>query len=149
MSIESCDSCHDTDADNYYDCDNCYRHLCARCYGDITLNACKACVKDPEEGKALAQQKGFEPKGTPIVSFPIDIRHYQVIPFAKAMDEVLTKNDHKGGWQDCGIQYLRHRLVEEINEYFALASKPDSTPQRQQKELLDIANFCMMLWDRE
>ena len=30
-------------------------------------------------------------------SFPIDIKHHQVIAFAKAMDEVLRKNDHKGG----------------------------------------------------
>ena len=31
------------------------------------------------------------------VSFPIAIKHRQLLPFAKAMDEVLCKNDYKGG----------------------------------------------------
>ena len=83
------------------------------------------------------------------VSFPIDIKHPQVIAFAKAMDEVLCKNDYKGGWQDCDIEYLRHRLVEEMGEYFSLANCCDNvTPMQQQKELVDIANFAMMLWGR-
>lgn len=84
------------------------------------------------------------------VSFPIDIKHPQVIAFAKAMDEVLSRNDHKGGWQDCDIEYLRHRLVEEMGEYFALlsCSKEAWTKERDKKELVDISNFCMMLWDR-
>jgi hypothetical protein len=80
-------------------------------------------------------------------SFPIDIKHIQVIAFAKAMDEVLVKNDHKGGWQDCDINYLRFRLMDEIGEYFhAIASDPNYYPVKE--ELIDIANFAMMLWDR-
>ncbi len=101
----------------------------------------------------MAEQERFEPKGKPIVSFPVDIKHWQVIPFAKAMDDVLTKNDHKGGWRDCTKQYLRYRLVEEMGEYFRLiATEVENRGIRarelEQKELLDIANFCMMLWDR-
>jgi hypothetical protein len=88
------------------------------------------------------------------VSFPIDIKHPQVIAFAKAMDEVLCKNDHKGGWQDCDINYLRARLVEEMGEYFAWCSRgspsalSESEHKQSRKELVDIANFAMMLWDR-
>ena len=88
------------------------------------------------------------------VSFPIDIKHPQIVAFVKAMDEVLCKNDHKGGWQDCDIQYLRARLVEEMGEYFAWASRgsPSSLSEAEhkqsKKELVDIANFAMMLWDR-
>ena len=87
-------------------------------------------------------------------SFPIDIKHHQVIAFAKAMDEVLCKNDHKGGWQDCDINYLRTRLVEEMGEYFAWCSRGSpsalnlSEHKQMKKELIDIANFAMMLWDR-
>ena len=87
------------------------------------------------------------------VSFPIDIKHPQVIAFAKAMDEVLCKNDHKGGWQDCDINYLRFRLVEEMGEYFAwnVNYSPEWCEKNKttiKKELVDIANFAMMLWDR-
>jgi hypothetical protein len=84
-------------------------------------------------------------------SFPIDIKHLQVIAFAKAMDEVLVRNDSKGGWWDCDIKYLQARLVEELGEYFAMVAKGSpSCYQTYQfrKELIDIANFAMMLWDR-
>jgi NTP pyrophosphatase (non-canonical NTP hydrolase) len=69
------------------------------------------------------------------------------------MDEVLCKNDHKGGWQDCDINYLRFRLVEELGEYFAWHNNYspewiEAHKDKIQKELIDIANFCMMLWDR-
>ena len=94
------------------------------------------------------------PKLKESVSFPIDIKHPQVIAFAKAMDEVLCKNDHKGGWQDCDINYLRFRLVEEMGEYFAwnVNYSPEWCEKNKttiKKELVDIANFAMMLWDRE
>lgn len=84
-------------------------------------------------------------------SFPIDIKHPQVIAFAKAMDEVLCRNDYKGGWQDCDKNYLRFRLVEEMGEYFALVSNYGDNIWKYPKllkELVDIANFAMMLWDR-
>lgn len=85
----------------------------------------------------------------PMVSFPVDIKHPQVIAFAKAMDEVLTKNDHKGGWQEdnCTIEYLQHRLVEEMGEYFR-SLEMDVLSSWRKKELVDVANFAMMLWDR-
>lgn len=108
---------------------------------------------------------GFIEKGhtheckRPSVSFPIDIKHVQIIPFAKAMDEILTKNDYKGGWNECKVSYLRARLVEELCEYFARvainidyeSTKPLDARDKEleRKELTDIANFCMMLWDRE
>lgn len=78
-----------------------------------------------------------------------------MIAFAKAMDGILVKNDHKGGWQDCDIQYLQARLVEELGEYFrSIAINLDYQKQYGKhkpitsKELIDIANFAMMLWDR-
>lgn len=90
------------------------------------------------------------PKLKESVSFPIDIKHPQVIAFAKAMDEVLCENDHKGGWRDCDIEYLRHRLIEEVGEYFALlsCSKEAWSREKDKKELLDVANFVLMLWGR-
>jgi len=92
--------------------------------------------------------EGFQPKGEPIVSFPIQIKHSAIIPFAKDMDKILCENDHKGGWRDCPITYLRSRLVEEVGEYFALVANNEARGKEAQRELIDIANFCMMLWDR-
>ncbi len=82
--------------------------------------------------------------------FPIDIKHIQLPAFAKAMDEVLCKNDYKGGWgkEHCAEEYLRARLVEEMGEYFKLVATEDYHSKKAQRELIDIANFAMMLWDR-
>lgn len=90
-------------------------------------------------------------------SFPVDIKHPEVIAFAKAMDEVLCKNDHKGGWYGCSTEYLQARLVEEMGEYFALVAKRhdgfrmnyDEYVEKSNKELIDQANFIMMLWDSQ
>ncbi len=78
-------------------------------------------------------------------SMRIEIRP-QVQAFAEAMEEVLRKNDHKGGWENCEIDYLNWRLTQEFGGYFANYDK--MTPEQKRKELVDISNFCMMLWDR-
>jgi NTP pyrophosphatase (non-canonical NTP hydrolase) len=66
------------------------------------------------------------------------------------MDEVLCKNDYKGGWglKECSVEYLRARLVEEMGEYFRLVARGIHETDPDKKELIDIANFAMMLWDR-
>jgi len=87
-----------------------------------------------------------EPKGEPIL--PIVDARWQVRAFAEEMEIVLKRNDHKGGWRESPIQYLQSRLVEEMGEYFALIAEGKDKGLTAQKELLDIANFCMMLWDR-
>lgn len=90
----------------------------------------------------------------------IDIKHVQIIPFAKAMDEVLCKNDHIGGWGEDKRprQYLRACLVGKMGEYFGqLATSVDDIPSRHsdihdveliKQGLVDIASFAMMLWER-
>ena len=87
-----------------------------------------------------------EPKGEPIL--PIVDARWQVRAFAEEMEKVLKKNDYKGGWYDCSKEYLQHRLVEEMGEYFKLLAEGSLGGEEAQKELIDIANFCMMLWDR-
>jgi NTP pyrophosphatase (non-canonical NTP hydrolase) len=82
----------------------------------------------------------------------------EVLRFTDAMESVLKKNDYKGGWNECNVSYLRARLVEELGEYFARvainidyeATKPLDARDKEleRKELVDIANFAMMLWDR-
>ena len=69
----------------------------------------------------------------------------EVQDFACAMEIVLRDNDHKGGWQGCSEAYLERRLVEELDEYFSTLPISDKT--RTLKEIVDVANFAMMLWD--
>lgn len=66
-----------------------------------------------------------------------------VYRFALQMERVLKQNDYKGGWDTCSISYLDMRLQQEIHEYSKATSIQD-----QQKELTDIANFCMMIYNR-
>ena len=63
--------------------------------------------------------------------------------FSEAMEEVLQMNDYKKGWgsENCSIPYLEGRLQDEVNEYF-------NADHLKPKELLDIANFAMMIWSR-
>lgn len=84
----------------------------------------------------------------------------EVLKFASEMERILKANDYKGGWnaENCKVSYLRARLVEELGEYFARVAiniDYESTnpldardKELERKELVDIANFAMMLWDR-
>ena len=55
--------------------------------------------------------------------------------FAAAMKEKMAKKRHEGrsGWESCPIGELRRMLHEHLNK----------------GDPVDIANFCMMLWNRE
>ncbi len=78
----------------------------------------------------------------------------EVQKFAGEMERVLKENDHRGGWgkDKCSIKYLEYRLVEEVGEYFKLGAEEASTGEpndrESKKELVDIANFCLMLHER-
>lgn len=67
--------------------------------------------------------------------------------FANAMERVLLVNDYKGGWSEdnCSIEYLEARLIEEVGEYFG----DKANDAFEFDELVDIANFAMMIWDRK
>jgi hypothetical protein len=71
-------------------------------------------------------------------SEPLHIRP-SVMAFAFEMEKKLRQKDVQNpeGWRYCTIEYLRGRLIEEGFEYWH---------SRQPKELIDIANFCMMVW---
>jgi len=71
----------------------------------------------------------------------------EVARFAREMERVLRRNDHKGGWEDCDLEYLESRLTEEIEEYKDV--EPDKTYFNaiKQEEIIDVANFCMMIFE--
>ena len=69
----------------------------------------------------------------------------EVQNFAKAMQDRLWENRHKGGWRGnrekigCSREYIRKRLHEEIDELF------DCSNSELLGEAADVANFIMML----
>lgn len=73
----------------------------------------------------------------------------EVREFAESMEAILGENDYKGGWDkdSCSLEYLEARLVEEIGEYFRIVAT-DPNRSGGGKELVDVANFCMMIYGR-
>ena len=83
----------------------------------------------------------------------------EVKKFAEEMEKVLHENDNKGGWKDCNITYLYNSLNTEIEglKYLIESKLIDKIDQFNsvqnyakniQKELIDIANYCMMIHER-
>lgn len=73
--------------------------------------------------------------------------------FAEQMESKLQENDHKGGWDDCGIFWLRNRLVEEVKELSdAMEAGHNSESgidlENIIREAADVANFAMMIADK-
>jgi len=80
--------------------------------------------------------------------------------FADAMERVLKDNDHKDGWKNLNAYHLLGRIDEERDELFRAMDRfyRDENAIGNQKlakkdlndmldEAIDIANFCMMLYD--
>ncbi len=66
--------------------------------------------------------------------------------FAKQMEETLRRNDHKGGWETCGPEYLIVRLHEELHELTQAIHRSGSYSWII-SEATDVANFAMMIAD--
>jgi NTP pyrophosphatase (non-canonical NTP hydrolase) len=80
----------------------------------------------------------------------------EVLAFAQAMEVELRENDGKGGWEDCGTEWLLHRMTEERRElteavkrrHAALgATSKRETAAAVLSEAADVANFAMMIAD--
>ncbi len=70
----------------------------------------------------------------------------EVWEFAQAMEEKLKKNDHKTHWRELPIEALRRLMLLEVQE-FEVAREFFGKAETA-NELVDIANFAMMLRDR-
>lgn len=78
-----------------------------------------------------------------------------VIQFAECMEKVLVENDSKGGWEECGIKYLLSRLEDNFieltsrlnNKIIELDGSVDMELEKIKENLVDIANYCMMLYE--
>lgn len=65
--------------------------------------------------------------------------------FARTMEAVLQKHDAVKGdtWKFCPVDFLEKKLEEETREYIDAPCRV-----RDPMELVDIANICMMLYNR-
>ena len=70
----------------------------------------------------------------------------EVQKFAEEMERVLRANDHKGGWKDMSDEQIYHRIKEELQE-LEETSITNIFTWNAKKECVDVANFCMMLFD--
>ena len=73
--------------------------------------------------------------------------------FAEQMEAKLKENDHKGGWDSCGIFWLRNRLVEEVKELTRVMEAGHNSESGLDleniiREAADVANFAMMIADK-
>ena len=90
--------------------------------------------------------------------------------FTNEMEIVLKENDYKRGWKFEKVGwFLEEKLLEEVAEFFISINHPrfegihtvrdfankiieksgnvDTSNKSKKKELVDIANICMMLHD--
>ena len=70
--------------------------------------------------------------------------------FAQAMENTMKKYDKKKGdsWKTCDIRFLKNKLLEEVVEFLDTYHK-ECPESYDKKELVDIANICMMLYNRK
>ena len=75
------------------------------------------------------------------MEYKVNVRP-ELYDFVIAMEKKLQEREEKYGesWKHMSIVDLEDKLQEEINEFDEAI---DSWP-----ELVDIANVCMMLWNR-
>lgn len=66
--------------------------------------------------------------------------------FTGAMELKLRKNDHKTGWREKPIEALFKLLLLEIEEF--KVAHEFFTVAEARPELVDIANFSLIVWDR-
>lgn len=66
--------------------------------------------------------------------------------FAEMMEKKLRKNDHKTSWRELPVEALFRLLMVEIEE-FKIAHEFLGKDEAR-NELIDIANFCLILHDR-
>lgn len=63
-----------------------------------------------------------------------------------AMRKKLHANRHKGGWQECRVEWLIERLEQEVKELRNLyESVPLGVPVDLADECADVANFAAMI----
>lgn len=90
---------------------------------------------DEEENQSLSFRAGDEIQ-----------RREALAKFVDQMEIVLRKHDHKGGWRNDPIEMLVRRLKLELAEFDIAYDFHQVEDAR--RELVDLSNFCLIVWDR-
>lgn len=76
-----------------------------------------------------------------------DLKHREpLVWFTAEMEQTLRKNDYKGGWSKCKIDWLYKRLCDEVVELGRAVQERKGL--HIIAEAADVANFAMMVADR-
>lgn len=69
--------------------------------------------------------------------------------FAEAMEKTLRENDHKNGWEHMTNAEIFQRITQERDELLIALCDPADFARgcKVRHEAVDLANFCMMLFD--
>lgn len=73
-------------------------------------------------------------------------RREALTKFVDQMELKLRRNEHKRNWRDKPIEALFKLLLLEVEEY--KVAQEFFTVGEAKGELVDVANFAMMVWDR-
>ena len=95
-------------------------------------------IEDVDHGEAEDPEDAFEEEDEQLREIKASVE-----TFAKQMEKILIKNIDKGGWKDERISFLIQSLWDEKEE--ARLAIEDVDEQKLYKELIDVANFCMMI----
>lgn len=84
-----------------------------------------------------------------IVTFRADdyvARREALVKFVDQMELKLRKNEHKKNWREKPIEALFRLLMLEVEEF--KVAHEFFTVEEARPELVDVANFALICWDR-
>lgn len=106
-------------------------------------------IVDGQRDKFLSWLQSATEADAPIMGYRADdyvSRRAALVSFVDQMEVKLRKNDHKKNWREKPIEALLRLLLLEIEE-FKVAHEFFSVSESR-PELVDIANFALICWDR-
>jgi len=129
-------------------CRDCTQNNLCSAAQKIKLNPSNNCLSYQQKRKSICKES-------------ITIRD-DLMLFVGTMETVLKENDYKGNWKDEFIQYLYHKFTEEVLKVTKLAEltfldiceqdymEKDTIKIKAkfEKELINVANMCMMIWSK-
>lgn len=73
----------------------------------------------------------------------------KVRAFAEQIEMALRRNDHKGGWHGCTLEWLASKLAEECGEVASIVVRRSAIGPADQiaQECADVAAVAMMIAD--
>lgn len=95
------------------------------------------------------QEVDSQANGVPALGFRADdyvSRRAALVAFVDQMEIKLRKNDHKSTWRDKPVDALIRLMLLELEEF--KVHHEFFTVAESRPELVDVANFALIVWDR-